>query len=135
MAVLVSLVDLACLASMLWPKSLANITLTKALYKDNGIREESANGWKMTRYKFFLICFSSMFVYFWVPKFPVQSPRTVQLGYHQATSPSPSSPGLHLVPTMDWNIATYLGDPIVTPFFTLMNYVCGMSSLRISVLQ
>ncbi|RGP78236.1 opt family small oligopeptide transporter [Fusarium longipes] len=30
--------------SMLWPRSLANIALTKAMYKDNGNREEAANG-------------------------------------------------------------------------------------------
>ncbi|KAF4442292.1 OPT family small oligopeptide transporter [Fusarium acutatum] len=35
--------------------------------------------------------------------------------------------GLNPLPTLDWIVATYLGDPIVTPFFTLMNFASGMA--------
>lgn len=34
---------------------------------------------------------------------------------------------------MDWNTATYLGDPIVTPFFTLVNYAAGMALIGVIV--
>ncbi|WXC61948.1 hypothetical protein SNK03_007815 [Fusarium graminearum] len=128
-------------SSMLWPRSLANIALTKALYKDNGNREQAANGWTMTRYRFFLICFASMFVYFWIPNFLFKalglfnwptwiSPRNVTLAL---IAGSTCGLGFNPLPTLDWNIATYLGDPIVTPFFTLMNYASGMAIIGVIV--
>lgn len=50
--------------SMIWPRPLANIALTKALHKDDAIKDaqEAANGWTISRYRFFLVCFWAMFV-------------------------------------------------------------------------
>ncbi|KAF4451331.1 hypothetical protein F53441_5675 [Fusarium austroafricanum] len=122
-------------SSMIWPKSLANIALTKALNKDNGELEDTVHGWKMSRYKLFLIAFTSMFFYFWIPNFLFKSLSL----FNWPTWISPSNVtlalitgatcglGLNPLPTLDWNIATYLGDPIITPFFTLMNYASGMA--------
>ncbi|KAF5718578.1 OPT family small oligopeptide transporter [Fusarium mundagurra] len=121
--------------SMIWPKALANIALAKALNKDNGHSEDTVHGWKMSRYKFFLICFTSMFFYFWIPNYLFKalylfnwptwiSPGNVTLAL---IAGSTCGLGLNPLPTLDWNVSTYLGDPIVTPFFTLMNFASGMA--------
>lgn len=122
--------------AMIWQKPLANIALTKALYKDNG-RDAgvNANGWTMSRYRFFVLSFTAMFVWYWIPNYLFQglalfnwitwiSPGNVTLAL---IAGSTCGLGINPLPTLDWNIATYLGDPIVTPLFTLMNFSCGMA--------
>ncbi|KAF4983581.1 hypothetical protein FZEAL_1031 [Fusarium zealandicum] len=122
-------------ASMIWQRALANLALTKALYKDNGEIGQTANGWTMSRYKFFVICFVSMFFWYWVPNYLFQSialfnwptwisPDNVTLALVAGAT---CGLGLNPLPTLDWNIATYLGDPIITPLFTLMNFAGGMA--------
>lgn len=49
---------------MIWPKNLAQIALNKALHHEEG-REENVHGWRISRYRFFLICFFGMFLYYW----------------------------------------------------------------------
>ncbi|KPM43646.1 Sexual differentiation process protein isp4 [Neonectria ditissima] len=122
--------------SMIWQRPLANIALTKALFKDNGQDADvSANGWTISRYRFFVICFTAMFFWYFVPNFLFQglalfnwvtwiSPGSVTLAL---IAGSTCGLGLNPIPTLDWNIATYLGDPIITPLFTLMNFSTGMA--------
>ncbi|KAH7162194.1 OPT oligopeptide transporter protein-domain-containing protein [Dactylonectria estremocensis] len=122
--------------AMIWQRPLANIALTKALYKDDGHEAGvTANGWTMSRYRFFLISFVAMFFWYWVPNFLFQglalfnwitwiSPANVTLALIAGAT---CGLGINPLPTLDWNIATYLGDPIITPLFTLMNFSCGMA--------
>ncbi|POR37850.1 Sexual differentiation process protein isp4 [Tolypocladium paradoxum] len=124
--------------AMIWQKPLANIALTKALYKDHGRSAEpprAADGWTMSRYRFFIVCFGAMFVWFWVPNYIFEglglsnwptwiAPGSVILAL---VAGSTCGLGVNPLPTLDWNIATYLGDPIVTPLFTLMNFSAGMA--------
>ncbi|KAK5996142.1 Sexual differentiation process protein isp4 [Cladobotryum mycophilum] len=119
-------------AEMIWPKSLAQIALNKALHSDDGSREESS-GWKITRYRFFLICFGSMFLYFWIPNYLFGAVST----FNWMTWISPGNVtlaiitggvcgmGLNPIPTFDWNQVTALIDPIVTPFFAMANLFVG----------
>ncbi|KAF4463394.1 opt family small oligopeptide transporter [Fusarium albosuccineum] len=127
---------------MIWPKTLANLALTKALYKDNGEIGQSANGWTMSRYKFFFISSACMFFYYWIPNFLFEgvavfnwptwiSPGSVTLAL---IAGSTCGLGLNPLPTLDWNIATYMADPIITPFFTLMNYSTGMAIMGFIVI-
>lgn len=115
----------------IWPKALAQIALNKALHNDNGQTETGT--WRLSRFKFFLICFVSMFIYFWGPNyaFPTLS------YFNWMTWISPSNLNLAIVtgslcgfgfnpwPTFDWNIASYIIDPIITPWFALVNVVFG----------
>ncbi|KAM5351104.1 hypothetical protein ACJ41O_003827 [Fusarium nematophilum] len=121
--------------AMIWQRTLPNLALTKALYKDNGEAGESVHGWTMSRYRFFLVCFSSMFVWYWVPNFLVEalslfnwptwiSPGNVNLALIAGAT---CGLGINPLPTLDWNIAVHLGDPIVTPLFTHMNFAGGMA--------
>lgn len=48
---------------MIWPRSLAQVAINKALHNEDG-REDDASGWKISRLRFFLIAFAGMFVYY-----------------------------------------------------------------------
>lgn len=122
--------------SMIWPRPLANIALTKALHRDDGKdAQNSVNGWTISRYRFFLFCFWAMFVWYWIPNYIFQpfalfnwptwiSPSNVKLALIMGST---CGLGLNPLPTLDWNVSTYFGDPIVTPLFTLVNYASGMA--------
>ncbi|KAL7943389.1 OPT superfamily oligopeptide transporter [Trichoderma barbatum] len=125
--------------SMIWPRPLANIALTKALHKDNDNKgaQNSVNGWTISRYRFFLICFWAMFVWYWIPNYIFQpfalfnwptwiSPGNVKLALIMGST---CGLGLNPLSTLDWNVSTYFGDPIVTPLFTLVNYASGMAAM------
>ena len=49
----------------IWPSVLPTLALNRALVVPE--KRETVNGWKLSRYHFFLLCFGAMFVYFWIP--------------------------------------------------------------------
>lgn len=51
---------------MIWPSTLANAALFETLHSG---ANPIADGWKITRYKFFLIVFIAGFVWYWFPGF------------------------------------------------------------------
>ncbi|TVY45580.1 Oligopeptide transporter [Lachnellula subtilissima] len=51
----------------LWPTVLPIIAMNRALTRPEP--KENIYGWTISRYKFFLICTMSMFVYYWLPGF------------------------------------------------------------------
>lgn len=122
--------------AMIWQKALANMALTKALYKDHGgSARDSVNGWTMSRYRFFVLCIVGMFFYYWIPGYLFEglslfnwptwiSPANVTLAIIMGGT---CGLGLNPLPTLDWNVATHLGDPIVTPLFTILNFAAGMA--------
>jgi OPT family small oligopeptide transporter len=117
--------------AMLWPVNLAQIALNRAL-RDNCLTE-TANGWQISRYRFFLYCSIGMFVYFWLPNYIFEalsffnwptwiSPMNVKLAI---ICGSLGGMGLNPWPTFDWNILSYFMDPVVTPWFSLVNRAFG----------
>lgn len=50
----------------IWPKVLPILALNKALVQPED-KHAVVNGWRMTRYRFFMLAFLAMFVYFWIP--------------------------------------------------------------------
>lgn len=50
----------------IWPKVLPILALNRALVVPEA-KDEVANGWRMTRYRFFMLAFGAMFLYFWIP--------------------------------------------------------------------
>lgn len=136
--------------AMIWPKTLPTLALTKALCRGQdgegseiraGERDASTGGWTMSRYRFFCLCFGAMFVWFWVPNYLFDalalfnwptwiSPGNVTLAL---IAGSTCGLGFNPLPTLDWITATYLGDPIVTPLFTLANFASGMALAGIVV--
>ncbi|RAK95685.1 OPT oligopeptide transporter family [Aspergillus ibericus CBS 121593] len=117
--------------SMIYPKSLSTIALNKALHNDEG--RERVNGWKISRYRFFMYCFGAMFVYYWFPGYIFQAlsyfnwinwiaPDNVKLAIICGTV---SGLGLNPLPTFDWNVVYSLYDPIIYPFYALANIGIG----------
>lgn len=49
---------------MIWPRPLAQIAINKALHNENGREGDLANGWRISRLRFFLYCFGGMFLYY-----------------------------------------------------------------------
>ena len=49
----------------IWPSILPKIALNRALVVAE--KRETINGWKLSRYHFFLLAFGVMWVYFWIP--------------------------------------------------------------------
>ncbi|KAJ7597542.1 OPT-domain-containing protein [Mycena floridula] len=118
-------------SACIWPTTLATIALNKAFHTEYN---ETVHGWKISRMRFFMYCFLGMFVYFWFPNYLFQAlsnfnwmtwiaPDNVMLA---AVTGSISGLGLNPIPTFDWNIfTTVLGDPLVNPFFTFVNFFIG----------
>jgi OPT family small oligopeptide transporter len=119
--------------AMIWPKDLATIALNKALHNDSN-HFHNVHGWTISRFRFFLCCFIAMFCYFWFPDYIFQalayfnwitwiSPTNVTLAI---ITGSISGMGLNPWPTFDWNTLSYIFDPIIMPFFALVNNFVGM---------
>ncbi|KAF8173175.1 OPT-domain-containing protein [Mycena galopus ATCC 62051] len=116
-------------AHAIWLVSLCEktIALNRALHTG---KKTVANGWSMSRLRWFLYCFCGMFIYFWFPGFICQSlsyfnwmtwisPTNVSLA---AITGSVFGLGFNPLPTFDWNVATLTVDPLITPFFALFTF-------------
>ncbi|KZV84366.1 small oligopeptide transporter [Exidia glandulosa HHB12029] len=115
-------------ASCIWPTTMGTIALNRAFHQDKNL---PANGWRISRLRFFLYAFSFMFVYFWIPNMfiPLLSgfnwmtwiaPSNVNLA---AITGSYSGLGLNPIPTFDWN--WMYTDPIINPLFSTINQYIG----------
>ncbi|KAJ6564729.1 OPT-domain-containing protein [Mycena capillaripes] len=114
----------------IWPGNLAAIALNRAFHAE---KSTVANGWRMSRLRWFLCCFCAMFIYFWFTDFICQSlqifnwitwisPQNVTLA---AITGSLTGLGFNPIPTFDWNVLTYGADPLILPFFTTFNLFLG----------
>jgi OPT family small oligopeptide transporter len=115
-------------AHAIWQGNLATIALNRAFHTD---KSTVANGWSVSRLRWFLYCFCAMFIYFWFPDFIIASlsyfnwmtwisPGNVTLAAITGTF----GLGLNPLPTFDWNML--LIDPLISPFFTTFNFFLGM---------
>ncbi|SCU94224.1 LANO_0E06106g1_1 [Lachancea nothofagi CBS 11611] len=121
-------------ASMIWPANLVSCTfLTNMHINENHV----ANGWKISRLKFFLVVFVCGFVYYWFPGFIFQA-----LSYFAwVTWIKPdniivnqvfgASTGLGLIPlALDWNqIAGYIGSPLIPPVGAIFSILLSMVTI------
>ncbi|KAJ7702912.1 OPT oligopeptide transporter protein-domain-containing protein, partial [Mycena olivaceomarginata] len=75
--------------------------------------------------RWFVYCFSAMFVYFWFPAHIFQAlsyfnwmtwiaPDNISLA---AITGSVSGLGLNPIPTFDWNFLVYAVNPLISPFY------------------
>ena len=95
----------------IWPEVLPKIALNRALVVNE--KRESINGWKISRYHFFLACFGLMFVWFWVPN----TLFTALHGFNWMCWIAPTNYNLNMITgfyggmgfspltTFDWNVA------------------------------
>ncbi|KAK9364971.1 OPT oligopeptide transporter protein-domain-containing protein [Lipomyces kononenkoae] len=114
----------------MWPTILPTIALSRALLVPE--RKTSANGWTISRYKFFFICFCAMFVYFWIPDYLFTalstfnwmtwiSPKNFKLA---VITGSVLGLGFNPITTFDWAVASY-SNPLVVPVFATLNGYAG----------
>ncbi|GME72920.1 unnamed protein product [Ambrosiozyma monospora] len=93
-----------------WPSILPTLALNRALLVPE--KKESINGWKISRYYFFFICFCGMFLYYWFPGYIFQglsyfswmtwiAPENFNLA---AVTGSQFGLGFNPIPTFDWNV-------------------------------
>ncbi|KAK3689067.1 OPT oligopeptide transporter protein-domain-containing protein [Podospora appendiculata] len=124
-------------AYCVWPASLVTIALNTAFHEeDNQVVEGPFRRmYRVTRYKFFLLAFGAMFVWFWLPNYLFQalsifswitwiSPNNRDLS---AIAGFQNGLGFNPWPTFDWNILSFDGtDPLMVPYFSTVNKFIGM---------
>lgn len=116
-------------ASMVWPGTLMSSSLFQAIHVNENPK---ANGWTISRYRFFIIVFTAGFGWYFIPGFLAPA-----LSYFSViTWLNPSSPtltsffgvrhGLGLFPlTFDWSQIAFLGSPLMTPWWAEANMAAG----------
>ncbi|KAL6718233.1 hypothetical protein ACLMJK_004321 [Lecanora helva] len=116
--------------SMIWPGTLMSTAMFTTMHSSEN---KSADGWTITRWKFFLCVWSGAFAWYFLPGLlmPALSyfsvitwfaPKNVVVanlfGVHS---------GLGLLPvTFDWAQIAYIGLPLLTPFWAAANVVGGL---------
>ena len=118
-------------ATMIWPGVLSNIALLSSLHsRANAI----ANGWKITRIKFFMIVCGGAFVWYWFPGliftglsyfswicWIVPDNIAVNQVFGMVT-------GLGLFPlTFDWAMVAYNTNPLLSPHWAAVNVFFGFA--------
>jgi len=114
----------------IWYSNLATIALNRAFHSG---QNEPANGWKISRMRFFLYCFIGMWTYFWLPNYLFYTlsffnwiiwidPQNRVLAAICGSTGN-SGLGLNPLPTFDTN--QFLSDPWINPFYSTMNWAAG----------
>lgn len=97
----------------MWPTMLPTVAVNKALTLPE--KKELINGWRVSRYYFFFLCFVASFLYFWFPDYIFQAisyfswmtwiaPENVNLS---AITGFNGGLGLNPIPTFDFNNMWY----------------------------
>ncbi|KAH6637374.1 OPT oligopeptide transporter [Boeremia exigua] len=119
----------------LWPASLVTISLNSALHSETNrpVTGPFAKIWTISRYRFFMVAFVAMFVWFWFPDTifgalsifnwiawiaPNNFTLTAITGINKGLSFNP-------FPTFDCNVVTHHVDPLVVPFRVTFNAFVG----------
>ncbi|KAI1446405.1 OPT-domain-containing protein [Annulohypoxylon stygium] len=117
-------------AGMIWPGTLMSAAMFTTLHKEEN---KPANGWTISRWRFFFIVWISGFCFYFLPGLLMPA-----LSYFNViTWFAPNNPvvanlfgvasGLGLFPlTFDWAQIAYIGSPLLTPFWAAMNVIGGL---------
>lgn len=113
------------------------IALNTAFHDTNNAKVEGPfrTSFSISRYRFFLLAFGGMFVYFWFPQYifpalsvfswmswiaPTNTNLNAVVGFNNGIGLSPLS-------TFDWNTLLFDNtDPLMIPFYSTLNKVAGM---------
>jgi OPT family oligopeptide transporter len=118
-------------SGMIWPGTLMSAAMFSTLHKQDN---KPANGWTMSRWRFFYIVWIGAFIFYFLPGLlmPALSyfnvvtwfaPKSVVLANLFGVAS-----GLGLFPlTFDWAQITYVGSPLLVPFWAAMNVVGGLA--------
>lgn len=115
---------------MIWPGTLMSTAMFTTLH---GEENKPANGWKISRWKFFIVVFIAAFTWYFIPGLLMPA-----LSYFNVvTWFAPKSvvvanlfgvaSGLGMFPlTFDWAQISYIGSPLMTPFWAAANVIAGL---------
>ncbi|KAL9109956.1 MAG: hypothetical protein Q9227_005479 [Pyrenula ochraceoflavens] len=118
-------------SAMIWPSTLA---ATSTVFTMHTQKNEVANGWRISRYKFFVVVWATGFLWYFFPGLLMPA-----LSYFNVlTWFAPKNvvvanlfgvrSGLGLFPlTFDWAQIAYTGSPLVTPWWAAANVVGGLA--------
>lgn len=115
----------------MWPTILPTLAVNRALLAPG--RKETINGWKISRYAFFLIITVFAFLYFFIPNYLFTAlstfnwmtwiaPNDVDLA---AITGSITGLGFNPIPTFDWNQCNALFQVLFIPMPSLLNIYGG----------
>ncbi|KZP32187.1 OPT oligopeptide transporter [Athelia psychrophila] len=116
-------------SSMIWPGALVNCALFNTLHKSYG----QVDGRHMSREKFFCIALACSFTYYWLPGYLFTAlsvfnwvcwiaPENVVVNQLFGTM---SGLGMGVL-TFDWAMISYVGSPLVTPWWSEANTVASL---------
>jgi OPT family small oligopeptide transporter len=115
---------------MIWPGTLMSAAMFSTLHKGE---KTAANGWTMTRARFFLIVWMSATSFYFLPGLimPALSYFNVMTWFAPDNVVVANlfgvSSGLGLFPvTFDWAQIAYIGSPLLTPFWAALNVIGGL---------
>lgn len=121
-------------ASMIWPANLVSVAFMYTLHDHSETDPEKTNGWRISRYRYFLYVFIGAFVWYWFPGYIAQFLSVFAF----ATWIAPNNvnvnkvfggfTGMSLIPiTFDWTQVTgYVFSPLIPPWHAIMNTLIGM---------
>ncbi|OAA61604.1 small oligopeptide transporter [Niveomyces insectorum RCEF 264] len=121
-------------AAMIWPNNLVSVALFYTLHDHSPSDPAKTNGWRIGRYRWFLIVLGGAFVWYWFPGWIFQGLSIFSF----FTWIWPASPivnqllggnsGYALIPlTFDWTIVSgFLGSPLIPPFYAIANTIFGI---------
>ncbi|OCL08189.1 OPT-domain-containing protein [Glonium stellatum] len=117
-------------SGMIWPGTLISASMFSTLHKEEN---KPANGWRITRSKFFLSVFSGSVAFYFLPGLlmPALSYFSVITWFAPKNVVVANlfgiASGLGLFPlTFDWSQIAYIGSPLVVPFWAALNIVGGL---------
>lgn len=117
-------------SAMVWPGTLMSAAMFSTLHNQDN---RPANGWTISRWNFFYLVWALAFAFYFLPGllFPALSyfnvvtwfaPRSVVVANLFGVVS-----GLGLFPvTFDWAQVTYVGSPLLVPFWAAMNVIGGL---------
>ncbi|GAA5902112.1 hypothetical protein JCM8208_002479 [Rhodotorula glutinis] len=113
-------------AAMVWPATLPSTVLLRAFHE----REDRspANGWTLSRYRFFAYFTAASFIWFWFPDYLFTALSSFAFitwiwpNSQKVNAIFGMNSGLGLLPiSFDWTQITYAGQPLTTPFYVSAN--------------
>ncbi|KAJ5468700.1 Oligopeptide transporter OPT superfamily [Penicillium sp. IBT 31633x] len=118
-------------SAMIWPGTLMSTAMFSTMHKSVN---KKANGWSISRYKFFIVVWGGAFLWYFVPGLlmPALSyfnvitwfaPKNVVVSNLFGVAS-----GLGMFPlTFDWAQIAYIGSPLLTPWWAAANIVTGLA--------
>ncbi|KAF1982310.1 OPT-domain-containing protein [Aulographum hederae CBS 113979] len=117
-------------SGMIWPGTLVSTAMFSSLHKNEN---KPADGWKISRSKFFLFVFAGSVAFYLLPGllFPALSYFNVVTWFAPKNVVVANlfgvASGLGLFPmTFDWAQVAYIGSPLVVPLWAAMNIIGGL---------